>query len=330
MEIRKDKNRFFPVDEDAGVRLVMIPPDVWRKFKWPDYQRSPNQNKINQIAQGLIKGYKPGPVTVYQKNGHLNLVDGGHRVMAYMQNFEKEGIKENILALLYNEGSIDENETFVAENTKLRMNPLNIINANNKSRVCALIRGLKDNVFNHCDSIHTYPVGALTIVKAGIILNSHIEEIIINRAAYLSVAKAIDEMDTLISKDNNSWPNTVRLLQYIIELWGLDGRHLLNFAVLGFAYFIHRNRALFLENGKLIIKSKSSRNFPNRGNKTYEINDKSDFVKLAALKDRWNELGDQLRINASRDPVRIALELNAYFWKHRPKRRKIWDPESTL
>lgn len=326
---KKEKNRFYPVDEDAGVRLVMIPPEVWRRFKWPDYQRSPNQNKINQIAQGLIKGYRPGPVTVYQKNGHLNLVDGGHRVMAYMRNLEKEGIKENILALLYDEGAIDENETFVAENTKLRMNPLNIINANNKSRVCALIRGLKDNVFSQCDSVHTFPIGALSIVKAGVILNTHNEEIIINRAAYLSVAKAIDEMDMLISKDNNCWPNTVRLLEYIIELWGLDGRHLLNFAVLGFAYFIHRNRKLFIENGKLIIKSKRY-TISEKCGTMKELKDKTDYTKLAALKKRWNELGDQLYIYASRDPVRIALEINDYFWKHRPRKRKLWDPESTL
>lgn len=327
MGTRKEKAaaRFYPVGEEAGVRLVMIPPDVWQRFKWPDYQRRPNLNKVTQIAQGLLTGYVPGPVTVYQKNGDLNLVDGGHRVMAYMQNLEKEGIRQDIMALLYEDGTIDENETFVAENTKLRMSPANIINANNRSTCCGLIRSLAGYVFKGCDSVHSYPVGPLTIIKAGIILNTRGEDLSINRAAYLSVAKAIDELDALIRQDKRCWFNTAELLMYISSLWGNDGRHLLNFGVLGFAYFLVKNRPRFFTDAGLAIKTTRTRVSPDLGQ--YESKDRSDFTKLAALKSRWEDLGDQLYINASRDPVIVAKEINRWFWSYRKKSSRIWIPE---
>lgn len=339
-ELTESKNR--------GVKLVEIPPAQWNRFRWPDYQRSPNKTRVNQIARGLKGGYEPGPITLYEQNGYLNVVDGGHRVMAYMRNKDLYGLDVSILALLYEEGAIEQNLTFIHENTKMRMNPANIILADNRSSSCALVRSLSDSLFASYNHISEYPINPLSLIKAAVILDRRGTELAINSLAYLSVANAIRALDSIIEeKGEEYWEKVVlRFIRYILEMWGYEGRHLCNFAILGFAYFLAQNRPVFFTNGELEINRKWSRLCENLSHvsgkcvtgserKEREVQsksaetDRSDYGKLAAMKTRWENLGDQMYINAPRDPVRIALEINMYFWKNRRKSAQVWWPEPT-
>lgn len=320
-----------PMRKETGVSLVEIWPSAWESFTWPYYQRKPNSYRVKKIAEGLRGGYRPDPITVYQTNGKLHVVDGGHRVLAYMFNKQQYELSEPIPALLYTNGAINENETFVRENTKLRMSPVNIIRANERSRCCELIRGLssKGSLFAEYGDPYNYPVGALSIVKAGIILAKEGDDLQVYSQAYLSVASAIDELDSILLQDPGHWANGVeRFLGYLLRLWGNDGRHLLNFGVLGFAYFLSKNRPRFFKNGKLVIQSTRSRNSGKRGTRITQ--DRSDFTKLAALEVRWNKRPDPLYIEASRDPGAVAQEINRHFWRSHPKKVRIWRPELTL
>ena len=49
------------VKEERGVRLVEIWPDQWDNFIWPEYQRTTNKARVNQIAKGIREG-KGGPL----------------------------------------------------------------------------------------------------------------------------------------------------------------------------------------------------------------------------------------------------------------------------
>jgi hypothetical protein len=120
----------------------------------------------------------------------------------------------------------------------------------------------------------------------------------------------------------------VQFLDYIFELWGNDGRHLNNFGVLGFAYFLVKNRPRFFDGEELIINAMRSRNMGKRGN--ISTSDRSDFTKLQYLKDRWSKPGDILAIEATRRPDIVAYVINQWFWRNVPKQNRIWRPETTL
>lgn len=330
-------SKTWPAGKDPGVKLVTIQPYQWKNFNWPDYQRKPNPGKVKQIAKGIREGYNPGPITIYEEDGRLNIVDGGHRVKAYIHNLDLYDFERPILALLYDRNTIDQNLMFVRENTKLRMNPINIIRADSRSQCCRLIRGLKDpgSIFERYEDLYDYPIKPLTIVKASLILAQDDDDLAINSLAYLSVARATRALDGILEQRPAHWDTTVQFLDYDLQLWGMEGRHTLNFGVLGFAYFLAKNREVFFKDEKLVIKSTVSQierkcRRQNKPEYKRDRKDYSDFTKLAALRSRWENWGDQLWINASRDPVRIAIEINNHFWSHRKKSIRIWRPELTL
>lgn len=323
-----------PVNLSSGIEFVHIFPDQWHLLTLPDYQRAPNRARVNQIARGIRDGYKPAPITLYEKgDGYFNIVDGGHRYMAYMDNKTRHGINDGILSLVYRKGSIEQNMTFIHENTKLRMNPTNIINANTESEVCRRIRALgdEDRLFEEF-TIEEYPVKPLSLIKAGIILDHREdgEDLAIHTLAYMSVANAVKAFDASIEeKGDGIWDTLVKFIRCEEDLWGFSGRHLLNFGVLGFAYFLARNPKTFFTDEGLVIKSKRTHVSEKRGCIEYESDERSDFAKLMTLEARWNKAGDQLCINASRSPVAIGLEINVHFWKNRPKAQREWRPETT-
>ncbi|MCK4783969.1 MAG: hypothetical protein KAV87_09480, partial [Desulfobacteraceae bacterium] len=177
--------------------------------------------------------------------------------------------------------------------------------------------------------LYDYPIKPLTIVKASLILAQDDDDLAINSLAYLSVARATRALDGILEQRLLHWVTTVQFLTYSLQLWGEEGRHTLNFGVLGFAYFLAKNREVFLKNEKLVIKS-TRYGISEKSRTKKELKDNTDFTKLAALRSRWENWGDQLWINASRDPVRIAIEINNHFWSHRKKSVHIWRPELTL
>jgi hypothetical protein len=320
-----------PVDPQTGVSLVHIHRDQWYLFRWPDYQRTPNMTRVKVIAKGIRDGYEPGPVTLYEQNGNLNIVDGGHRVKAYMHNMEKFSHIAPILAILYRENAIEQNAAFILENTKLRMNPSNIIRADHKSKCCGLIRAMGDpgGIFQEYIDLENYPTRPLTLIKAGIVLTMRDEELEINNQAYLSVANAVKLYDEVMTrKGDAAWTNLVKLVEAIQALWGETGRHWLNFGVLGFAFFLSKNAPRFFnKRGELEIKSTRLSVSEKRRAREFQDSVNSDFGKLAALRERWEERGDQLWIEASRNPLRIAGQINTHFWKNKPVSQRIWRPE---
>jgi hypothetical protein len=312
----------------AGVRLVEIPPELWHALALPDYQRKQNPAKVKDIARGLREGYRPAPILLYVREGGLAVVDGGHRVAAPRLNREQHNFTRDIPALLYEAEAMDQHLSFALENNKLRMSPTALIQADRRRAVSALLRALKDGVFSPAESIYDYPVGPLTVVKAALLLYRPDAAQAVNRLAYLSVARALEEADRALEEDPSFWGFVVLpFLSSIGELWGFKGRQCLNFGVIGFAYFLSRNRAYFYDDGLLEIQKERSRNSGKRG--TRETRDRSDFVKLAALGEKWNKWGSTLYEEAPRDPIRVAREINEHFWRNRPRAGRAWQPEPT-
>lgn len=325
--------------ELPGVMLVAVPPESWGLLRFPAYQRKPTAHKVRDIAKGLRAGYQPAPITLIHTGGAYLIVDGGHRFSAFRLNHESYGIAADIPALVYNQDAIDQNQMFVLENNKLRMNPTAIIRADNRHRCSDMVRmlgrsGLLDGTpFDGCANVADYPVRPLSIVKAALVLHAQGEDLWINTLAYYSVSRALDRLDAIIAEDPGFWLHVLLpFLRYEFLLWGSAGRHLLNFGVLGFAYFLSKNRARFFDkSGNLVIKTTRSHVSKKRGSREYTTDsDRSDFAKLASIRDRWNEPGDLLRIEASRDPVRVAYEINVHFWKNKAKNTRIWRPELSL
>lgn len=155
------------------------------------------------------------------------------------------------------------------------------------------------------------------------------DELEINSQAYLSVANATKAFDEILLKHGDiAWTNLVRLIDYMQQLWGDQGRHMLNFGVIGFAFFLSKNAPQFFnKKGVLEIKTKRLTVSEKRGAREFEHLAKSDFGKLAALRTRWEDIGDQLWIEASRNPLRIAGQINTHFWKNKPVSQRIWRPE---
>lgn len=318
---------------DKSVVLVKIPPAQWQQFQWPAFQRQPNQHRVKEIAAGMRDGYEPGPITVYRDNGRFNIVDGGHRVRAYMLNRKTFGISRPIMALMYDLKTIDPNRTFVIENTKLRMNPINIIRADNRSRCCELVRELKEpgHIFAAYDDLYDYPVKPLSIIKVGVIMGKCSEELLLSSMSNLPVARAVKSLDAILEKNPLHWRTVVQFLQYAVELWGFEGRHLTNFGAMGFAYFLIRNRPVFFKDGNLLIKTTRAHVFERRGHQEeHEKADRSDYAKLASLKARWDSLRELLGYEATRDATRVALVLNEFFWRNRPKKNRVWRPELSM
>lgn len=320
-----------------NVKVVAVPPESWHLLHFPAYQRKPTPHKVQDIAAGIRDGYCPAPIILYRTGTSYRIVDGGHRFHAYRLNYETHGIRADIPALVYEENAIDQNVTFVLENNKLRMDPTAIIRADNRRRCCELIRSLCemnapfDGIYNIAD----YPIRPLSIVKAALLLHAQGDDLEVNTLAYLSVNRALDRLDSIVSPKGGSdfWCGVVEpFLAAELALWGPAGRHLCNFAVLGFAYFLAKNRPHFFDKkGNLVIKTTRTHVSEKRGTRQIESsNDRSDFAKLTALRKRWSEIGDQLSINAPRDPVRVAYEINLHFWKNRPKSARLWRPELSL
>ena len=84
----------WPAGKETGVKLVSVYHYQWEHFNWPGYQREPNPGKVKQIAKGIRDGYNPGPITIYEEGSCLNIVDGGHRVKAYIHNFDLYGLEK--------------------------------------------------------------------------------------------------------------------------------------------------------------------------------------------------------------------------------------------
>lgn len=319
-----------------NVELVAVPRESWHRLRFPAYQRKPTVHKVRDIAAGLRDGYIPAPIILYADDGAYEIVDGGHRFLAYRQNYEQHGISADIPALIYDRTAIDQCRTFVLENNKLRMDPTAIIRADDRRSCCHLIRALGEmtapfaGIYNLAD----YPVRPLSIVKAALLLHAQGDELDVNTLAYLSVNRALDRLERIVGPNGGYefWRGVVEpFLAAELALWGDQGRHLCNFAVLGFACFLAKNRPRFFDKkGNLVIKTTCSRVFPKRGNKEYEVNDKSDFAKLAALGKRWEEPKDRLHQEAPRDPIRVAYEINLHFWKNRPRSQRLWRPELSL
>lgn len=348
--------RIFPeiFHELPGVMLVAVPPESWGLLRFPTYQRKPTAHKVRDIAKGLRDGYQPAPITLIHTGGAYLIVDGGHRFSAFRLNYESYGIAADIPALIYNQDAIDQNQMFVLENNKLRMNPTAIIRADNRHMCSEMVRmlgrsGLLDGTpFDGCANVADYPIRPLSIVKAALVLHAQGEDLWINTLAYYSVSRALDRLDAIISEDPGFWLNVLLpFLRYEFLLWGSAGRHLLNFGILGFAYFLSKNRARFFDkSGKsmtsvvatssrrspeiLSIKTTRTHKSKSSGSREIKSDDRSDFGKLAALRDRWDKPGDLLRIEASRDPVRVAYEINLHFWYKKQKSERIWRPELSL
>ena len=327
--------------EVPGCTLAAIPPEAWHLLTFPEYQRTPLPTRVRQIAQGLREGYAPAPVILYEQAGKYLIVDGGHRVLAHRLNRDRFAYERDVIALVYSSDAIDQNVCFVNENNKLRMDPTAIIRADNRRLCCQIIRhlGAPDNPFCGLDELADYPIRPLSIVKAALILHAQGEELEINRLAYYSVSRALDHLEAILTKKKTGvdfWLNVVEpFLRYELELWGTTGRHLVNFGVLGFAHFLSKNRARFFDKtGTLVIKT-TRRDFSEKRRAKgwaveYQSKTDSDFAKLAALRERWDKLGDQLHIEAPRDPVRVAYEINLWFWKNRPVNQRLWRPELSL
>ena len=326
--------------EVPGCTLAAIPPEAWHLLTFPDYQRTPAAHRVRQIAQGLREGYDPAPVILYAQAGKYLIVDGGHRILAHRLNRDRFAYERDVIALIYTEEAIDQHVCFVNENNKLRMDPTAIIRADNRRHCCAIIRrlGEPDRPFNGLDELADYPIRPLSIVKAALILHAQGAELEINRLAYYSVSRALDHLEAIITTKAGGafWVNVVEpFLKYETELWGVEGRHLVNFGVLAFALFLSKNRPRFFDaKGNLVIKttrhSVSEKRRAAGRQAEFEDKNNSDFAKLAVLACRWNELGDQLHIYAPKDPVRVAYEINLWFWKNRPVSQRIWRPELSL
>ena len=99
--------------------------------------------------------------------------------------------------------------------------------------------------------------------------------------------------------------------------------------VMGFAYFLAKNRPIFFENGELLIKTTRAHVCTKRG-RTETREDRSDYSKLASFKNKWNKMGDQLCIASTGSANYVALVLNELFWKNRAKKSRIWRPELTM
>ncbi len=325
-----------------NVTLAAIPPEAWGLLRFPAYQRKPTSRKVKDIAKGLRDGYQTAPIILYKSDDAFQIVDGGYRFSAYRLNYETYGIAADIPALIYEQDAIDQNQTFVLENNKLRMDTNSMIRADN-TRICSKLlramgrdKSLEGTPFYGCADLADYPIRPLTIVKAALFLAAQGGDIRGNDLAYLSVIRALDRLEQVIAYEhrNDFWGNVLNpFLRYVFSLWGDSGRHLLNFGVIGFAYFLARNGARFFDSdGKILINTKRrDKSQSCRGrNVEYESKTDSDFAKLAAVKDRWNKLGDDLRIYAPNDPVRVAFAINAHFWYKKQHSERIWTPERDL
>jgi len=324
--------------EVADCILADIGPEAWHLLTFPAYQRTPSPQRVREIAKGIREGYAPGPLTLYAQGGKYLIVDGGHRFLAHQLNRERYGHVRDILALIYAEDALDQREAFVNENTKVAMSPTNIVRADNRTLAAALIRDLAAPGFPFagCDDVADFPIRPLTCVKAALIL--HTEDglsLDANNFIYLSVARALAALDQAILADNDGgkdfafWLGAFcPFLRYLPALWGDEGRHLLNFGVLGFALFLTKNKPYFFDKeGKLSIKTSWSHVSKKRGAREFESTvDRSDFAKLAALKEKWENPGFLLYAEAARDPLACARELNAQFWKNRPQAQRVWKP----
>jgi len=326
------EERYPFLKEMTGCRLAAVPPDAWHLLRFPDYQRTPSPYRIREILKGLKDGYTPAPIVLYDFEGKLYIVDGGHRVMAYRQLRDRYGIDRDIPAMIYAEEAIDQNQLFVNENNKLRMDPTAIIRADQRHMASFCIRALGSDgaVFSGCEDVADFPIRPLTLVKAALILGANPAKIDANTLAFISVSRALDSLEAFIKGDETDWWYRVPVAFYesVLLLWGREGKHLLNFSVQGFALFCMKNGSCFFDkNGDFVIKTTCSRVFPKRGSKTYSINDKSDFAKLSALKPRWEKLGDQLSIAATYNTHAVAREINNHYWKNRSKSARVWQPE---
>jgi len=346
---RQDQPQAPPFAELPFVRLVAIPPESWHLLHFPDYQRRQTAHRVRDIARGIRAGYYPAPIILYKAGLSYRIVDGGHRYLAFRRVFEEEGHAPPIPALIYdgdafgNEPACDQHRIFVNENNKLRMDPTAIVRADHSRQVSRYLRALSEPGFPFADppeawecrrplDVADYPVRPLSIVKAALLLAvPEGEEIDHNRLAYLSVNRALDELEAICTRDESFWARAVRpFLACEIGLWGWKGRHLVNFAVTGFALFLAKNRRhFFTKEGELVIKSTRSRVFEKRRSKEYEVADNSDFAKLAALKKEWERIGSRIWQEAPRDPMVVAGQINDWFWKNRPKSVRVWRPELT-
>jgi hypothetical protein len=220
----------------------------------------------------------------------------------------------------------------VNENNKMAMNPTNIIRADDRRFCSFAVRALgeADGPFAGCADVADFPIRPLSIVKAALLLHADGPTLVVDTLAYLSVSRALDALNAIVRGDETQWWERVLepFLRYELALWGSEGRPLLNFGVLGFALFLAKNKPRFVDKkGKLVIKTTWTHVSEKRGSREYESTDRSDFAKLAALKERWEKPGDLLRIEASRDPYAVAREINAHFWKNRPQAQRVWRPQ---
>lgn len=318
-----------------NVKLVAVPQESWHLLQFPEYQRKPTQQKVRDIAAGLREGYTPAPIILYQTGSSYRIVDGGHRFHAYRLNYEQHGFLADIPALIYDGRTFDQSQTFVLENNKLRMDPTAIIRADDRRCASGLIRELGVTMgsnFNGIENIAEYPVRPLSIVKAALLLHARGYDLDANTLAYLSVNRALDRLEKIVGgKGGEDFWNGVVIpfLNAEIALWGVQGRHLVNFGVLGFALFLGKNRPRFFDkNGNLVIKTTRAHVSEKRGrNYEYEKPDRSDFAKLASLQPRWNKPSDRLYQEASRNPLVVAGQINDHFWKNVNRTARIWRPE---
>jgi hypothetical protein len=318
-----------------NVTLVAVPPESWHLLHFPAYQRRQTQNKVRDIARGIENGYMPAPIILYKTGASYRIVDGGHRFQAFRRVHERTGLAPAIPALIYGEEAGDQNVIFVNENCKMRMDPTAIIRADNSRAVSVLLRGLggENEPFEGCGDLADYPVRPLSIVKAALCLHAEGDDLDHNRLCYLSVARALDELEAIIAKDDGWWRRVViPFLNCELALWGEKGRHLVNFAVIGFALFLAKNRThFFTKSGDLVIKTTRTHVSQKRGSREIALanDDRSDFAKLKALKKVWDEPGTRLYSEAPRNPLVVAGQINDHFWKNRKRSVRAWRPELT-
>ena len=329
-----------PFKEVDGVRLVAVPPEAWKLLSFPEYQRIPGKARVKRIAEGIRGGYVPAPITLYRRDGKYLIVDGGHRFMAHGLNREL-GHVQDILALLYDEETIDERTTFTHENTKLKMDPTAIIRADDRRPSCAAIKALgnADGPFAGAEDLVDYPIRPMSILKAALTLHAHGRELYLHNLAYLGVDKSLDKMDEILkSKGAKGRPAGVEywdaalipFLRSVVDLWGVKGRHLTSAGVHGFSYFCAKNRACFFdEEGKFAIKTtRGNVVTTRRQKKTYERPDGSDFLKLQNIKPQWEKWSGPLWIAAGQTAFAVAWEINRLFWTGRPEEQRIWHLEN--
>lgn len=328
------EERYPFLKEMTGCRLAAVSPEAWHLLRFPDYQRTPSPYRIREILKGLKDGYTPAPIVLYDLEGVLYIVDGGHRVMAYRQLRDRYGIDRDIPAMIYAEEAIDQNQLFVNENNKLRMDPTAIIRADQRHMASFCIRGLNKDVpmLADCDDVADFPIRPLTLVKAALILGANPAKIDANTLAFISVSRALDSLEAFIAGDETGWWYRVPVPFYnaVFTLWGREGKHLLNFSVQGFALFCMKNGSCFFDkNGDFVIKSARTHVSAKRGTREIKLknDDRSDFAKLSALKPRWEKLGDQLSIAATYNTHAVAREINNHYWKNRSKAARVWQPE---